>query len=108
MLTNREKEVMSLAVGGLLNKQVAGKMDASEITVKRIQRGKVMQKMRAESLVARPHRSEDRPDRMAAPERFYMNAAPKTSSRSQIARAHRILVTDPVGPVATHHVQPSG
>ena len=48
-LTPREKEVMSLVVQGLLNKQVAFKLSASEGTIK-IHRGHVMLKMQAESI----------------------------------------------------------
>src|SRR5258706_7157341 len=48
-LTQRERQVMELVVAGLLNKQVGGGLGISEITVK-AHRGKVMQKMKADSL----------------------------------------------------------
>jgi FixJ family two-component response regulator len=48
-LTPREREVMALVVTGLMNKQVAARLDLSEITVK-IHRGNVMRKMAAQSL----------------------------------------------------------
>ncbi len=47
-LTRREREVMTGVVGGLLNKQVGAELGTSEITVK-AHRGKVMQKMKADS-----------------------------------------------------------
>jgi FixJ family two-component response regulator len=49
-LTAREREVMTLVVSGLLNKQIASEIGASEATVK-IHRGNLMQKMRAGSLI---------------------------------------------------------
>ena len=48
-LTPREREVLPLVVSGLLNKQVAGKLAISEITVQ-IHRGRIMKKMDAGSL----------------------------------------------------------
>ena len=48
-LTPRERDVMALVVSGLLNKQVGGELGISEITVK-AHRGRVMRKMKADSL----------------------------------------------------------
>jgi FixJ family two-component response regulator len=48
-LTPREREVMLLVVTGMLNKQIAAELGASEVTVK-LHRGRVMHKMGAESV----------------------------------------------------------
>jgi len=48
-LTPREREVMQLVVAGMLNKQIGLNLGISEVTVK-AHRGKMMQKMKAESL----------------------------------------------------------
>jgi FixJ family two-component response regulator len=48
-LSTREREIMSLVTAGLMNKQVAGRLGLSEITVK-IHRSNLMKKMAAQSL----------------------------------------------------------
>ena len=50
-LTAHEREVMSLAVAGLLNKQIASQLGTSEKTVN-VQRGRMMHKMQADSIAA--------------------------------------------------------
>jgi FixJ family two-component response regulator len=49
LLTPREQEIMGLVTGGLMNKQIAGDIGVSEVTVK-MHRGNVMRKMGARSL----------------------------------------------------------
>jgi FixJ family two-component response regulator len=49
LLTPREREVLALVVRGRLNKQIAGELGAAEKTIK-IHRGRVMQKMQANSV----------------------------------------------------------
>jgi FixJ family two-component response regulator len=49
-LTPREREVMTLVVSGLLNKQIASELGASEATIK-IHRANMMQKMQVGSLI---------------------------------------------------------
>lgn len=48
-LTPREREVMSAVVKGLMNKQIAGNLGISEVTVK-LHRGNVMRKMQVRSV----------------------------------------------------------
>jgi FixJ family two-component response regulator len=49
LLTPREREVMTLVVAGRLNKQIADELGTVEQTVK-VHRGRVMEKMQADSL----------------------------------------------------------
>ena len=48
-LTPREREVMTLVVTGLMNKQIGGRLGISEATVK-VHRGRVMEKLGARSV----------------------------------------------------------
>jgi FixJ family two-component response regulator len=49
LLTPREREVLPFVVAGLLNKQTAGELGTSEITIQ-VHRGQIMRKMAAASL----------------------------------------------------------
>src|SRR3984885_14735063 len=49
-LTSREREVISMVVSGMLNKQIADQLGTAESTVK-VQRSRAMEKMQAETLV---------------------------------------------------------
>jgi FixJ family two-component response regulator len=66
-LTPREREVMTLVISGLLNKQVGGELGICENTVK-YHRGQAMQKMRADSLA----------DLVRIAARLGLTSAPKT------------------------------
>jgi FixJ family two-component response regulator len=57
LLTPRETEVMTLVVAGMLNKQIAVSLRASEKTIK-VHRGQVMRKMQADSLASLVRMSE--------------------------------------------------
>jgi FixJ family two-component response regulator len=48
-LTPRERQVLALVVTGMLNKQIAGELGTTEVTIK-VHRGQVMRKMGADSL----------------------------------------------------------
>jgi RNA polymerase sigma factor (sigma-70 family) len=49
-LTSREREVISMVVSGMLNKQIADQLGTAESTVK-VQRSRAIEKMHAESVV---------------------------------------------------------
>jgi len=68
-LTPREREVLGLVTAGLMNKQIAGRLNLSEITVK-IHRGNLTRKMGAQSLADLVRMAEVLGVREAAVSRF--------------------------------------
>ena len=49
-LTDHERKLLSMVTGGMMNKQIAAKLNLSEITIK-VHRGQLMRKMKANTLV---------------------------------------------------------
>ena len=74
-LTDREREVMMLAVAGLMNKQIAGEIGISEVTVK-IHRGRAMRKMLARTFADLVKMAIDL-DRTALPDPGGLALAPR-------------------------------
>lgn len=56
-LTRRERDVLDRVVKGMMNKQIAGQLGITEVTVK-LHRGNLMRKMQARSLAELVHKSE--------------------------------------------------
>lgn len=75
-LTPRERDVLGLVVAGLMNKQIAGHLEISEITVK-IHRGNAMRKMKADSLADLVRMAE----KLGAREQRSRYGPPRTSDR---------------------------
>lgn len=75
-LTQRERQVLALVVSGLLNKQIGMELGISEVTVK-AHRGRVMQKMGANSLVDLVRMATRlRSDRASSTSRYLRSPAP--------------------------------
>lgn len=69
-LTSREKQVFALVTKGLMNKQIAGELNLSEITVK-VHRGTLMRKMKVRTLADLVKASEIL--RVEGVREFYLN-----------------------------------
>jgi FixJ family two-component response regulator len=79
-LTEREREVMALAVSGLMNKQIAAEIGVSEVTVK-IHRGRAMRKMSARTFADLVKMAIEL-DRAAQNDRSNLSPAPRHVTRA--------------------------
>ena len=96
-LSQRERQVMSLVVSGLLNKQVGGELGISEITVK-AHRGKVMRKLNVRTLVALVNAAdklEIEPHAGSGSAKMIQSASPAVSSSISTLAWRRSNVSNP-------------
>jgi len=93
-LSSREREVMALAVSGLMNKQIAGKIGISEVTIK-IHRSRAMRKMAARTFADLVKMAIDLDLQLDA-ETAHMAATLAAPSPALSARASRGEVAQPM------------
>lgn len=93
-LSGREREVMALAVSGLMNKQIAGKIGISEVTIK-IHRSRAMRKMAARTFAELVKMAIDL-DVQLDPETAYAVASLAASPATLATRAGLGTVAQPM------------
>ena len=100
-LTTREREVLPSVVAGKLNKQIAYELGISEKTVK-VHRGRVMAKMRADSVAELVHLAE----RIGISPLSADNTNPDSARATDEPAAGRLANADPARPKTIDRVRP--